>query len=60
MSVYHEDVPGQEEYFLLLSQYEYDLFASSDKYQNDTPYRKMETTINNIGYVLLVYNHNFV
>ena len=57
---WYEDVPGQEEYFLLLSQYEYDLFASSDKYQNDTPYRKMETTINNIGYVLLVYNHNFV
>ena len=55
---WYETDPEQEEYFILLTDYEFSQYSASDDYKNDPPKRLTDTVINNVGYNLLVYDHN--
>ena len=57
---WYETDPYQKDYFLLLSDYEYSLFQQSNSYAFDPPQRIANTVINNVGYTLLVYDHNII
>ena len=54
------DDPLQNEYFLLLSSYEYDIISKSSFFKDDQPVRTAETVANGVSYTLLVYDHNIV
>ncbi|WP_028521312.1 hypothetical protein [Ruminococcus flavefaciens] len=57
---WYETDPYQKDYFLLLSDYEYSLFQQSNSYAIDPPQRIANTVINNVGFTLLVYDHNII
>ncbi|MBO4493129.1 MAG: hypothetical protein J5724_01960 [Ruminococcus sp.] len=57
---WYVDDPLQNEYFLLLSSYEYDIISKSSFFKDDQPVRTAETVANGVSYTLLVYDHNIV
>ena len=57
---WYMDDPDQSEYFLILSDTEYSYFTQSPMYYNEQPIRVANTIINNVGYTLLVYDHNII
>lgn len=59
-SEWYKDQPGQDEYFLLLTSYEYSTIANSQNSLIEDATRNLSAFVNNVEYYILVFDHNIV
>ena len=59
-SEWYKDQPGQDEYFLLLTSYEYSTIANGQNSLIEDATRNLSAFVNNVEYYILVFDHNIV
>lgn len=59
-SEWYKDQPEQDEYFLLLTSYEYNVIANGQNTLLDDATKNLSATVNNVEYYILVFDHNIV
>ena len=59
-SEWYKDQPGQNEYFLLLTSYEYSTIANGQNSLIEDATRNLSAFVNNVEYYILVFDHNIV
>lgn len=59
-SEWYKDQPGQDEYFLLLTSYEYSTIANGQNSLIEDATKNLSAFVNNVEYYILVFDHNIV